>query len=153
MQDFQNKYFCYLFHDELLQTVFSRLKSHHNPTCSIDQTSSDVQVLCQHDLQKNNRTAHLQLHGAGCDGYWKCCIAHQGAVGVRITWAPTLSWISLLTGLWASIVLTRAGSLSRASNTRTDPMGERGVWLKQEITVICFINYIYRTRLNMKWLK
>lgn len=32
-----------------------------------------------------------------------------------------MSWIILLTGLWASIVLTSAGSLSRASNTRSDP--------------------------------
>lgn len=61
MQAFQNKYFCYLFHDELLQTVFSRLKSHHNPTCSVDQTSSDVQVLCQHDLQKNNSLSSVTL--------------------------------------------------------------------------------------------
>lgn len=37
------------------------------------------------------------------------------------TWAPTLSWIDLLTGLWASMVRTSAGSLSSASNTRTEP--------------------------------
>lgn len=33
--------------------MFSRLKSHNNPSCSIHQTSSDIQVLCQHDLRKN----------------------------------------------------------------------------------------------------
>lgn len=31
--------------------MFSRLESHHDPTCSIHQTLSDIQVLCQHHLE------------------------------------------------------------------------------------------------------
>lgn len=33
--------------------MFSRLKSHDNPSRSVYQTSSNIQVLCQHDLKSS----------------------------------------------------------------------------------------------------
>lgn len=32
-------------------TIFFRLERHHDSTCSVHQAPSDVQVLCQHDLE------------------------------------------------------------------------------------------------------
>lgn len=34
-------------------TVFAALEVHHNPARPVHQTSSDIQVLCQHDLHRN----------------------------------------------------------------------------------------------------
>lgn len=42
---------------EPTNTVFAGLEIHHNPTCTIHQTSNNVQVLCQHDLHRS-RDAH-----------------------------------------------------------------------------------------------
>lgn len=41
------------FQDKYLLTMFSRLESHDNPSRSIHQTPSHVQVLRQHDLKYN----------------------------------------------------------------------------------------------------
>ena len=38
--------------------MFSGLKSHNHPSCSVHQTSSDIQVLCQHDLKRKNVLMH-----------------------------------------------------------------------------------------------
>lgn len=46
-------------------TMFSRLKSHHNPSRSIHQTSSHIQILRQHDLKKSEQkpqTEHSSWH-------------------------------------------------------------------------------------------
>lgn len=36
---------------DLCPTIFSRLERHHDSTCSVHQAPSNVQVLCQHDLE------------------------------------------------------------------------------------------------------
>lgn len=47
----------------MCQTVFSRLESHHDSTCSIDQTPGDVQVLRQHDLEMIRIDSHDPTRG------------------------------------------------------------------------------------------
>lgn len=98
-------------------TVFAALEIHHDATRSVHQTSSYVQVLRQHDL---HRKPHPHSSSQWCTPGGKCVTQSQ-RLHTASTWAPTLSWIILPTGLWASMVWTRAGSLSRASNTRADP--------------------------------
>lgn len=36
---------------DLCPTISSRVERHHDSTCSVHQAPSDVQVLCQHDLE------------------------------------------------------------------------------------------------------
>lgn len=127
----------------MVLTMFSRLKSHHNPSCSIHQTTSDIQVLRQHDLKKNAQVSFKTFLHWNWEQYsWhrlKVCRYRKMNTNSThrrtqsLTWTPTLSWSTLLTGLWASIVFTKAGSLSRASKTRTDPGEQRDSLNKQII--------------------
>lgn len=57
--------------------MFSRLKRHDNPSCSVHQTSSYIQVLRQHNLQIKNKISQCffyteterSVHMLNCSGY------------------------------------------------------------------------------------